>query len=396
MVSARTLFRSGARSTQLALRLSAAVMLLGAASGCFEQRTDPTQATDVGRCATCHGDPTRAGDVLARSAPPRDLAGGTDPSYPGVGAHSIHLNASGTHAAIACSECHVVPAQVDSPGHADHGSPATLVFGSLASTGGHTPTYDTATRSCNDSYCHGKSDAVWNAPRSSSQACGSCHGLPPALPHPQSARCSLCHGAVVDAARNFIAPELHVNGQVDVATPDSCTACHGSVNPAPPLDLAGNSSVTSPGVGAHQAHLLGTASSRAVPCGECHVVPEHVLDPGHIASDGPAEVIFSGAATAFGASPVYGNGTCQSTACHGAHFPDGNASGGTNTTPTWTVVDGTQAACGTCHALPPPAPHPYLALNPVCSACHQDIAPDNKTFVRPDLHVDGVVTFNVP
>ena len=49
-----------------------------------------------------------------------------------------------------------------------------------------------------------------------------------------------------------------------------------------------------------------------------------------------------------------------------------------------------------CHSLPPPAPHPYLQFNPVCSACHQDIAPDNKTFVRPDLHADGIVTFSVP
>jgi predicted CxxxxCH...CXXCH cytochrome family protein len=379
-------------------RLCAAGAMLAMASGCIERRTDPTEATAVGRCATCHGDPERAGDALSRSAPPRDLAGGTDPSYPGVGAHAIHLNASRTHAALACNECHVVPERSDSAGHGDHGSPATLVFGALASNAGHTPSYDPATRSCSDSYCHGHGtgDAVWNAPRSSSAACGSCHGLPPPAPHPQSERCSLCHGAVVDTARNFVAPELHANGQVDLATPDSCTACHGSANPAPPVDLAGNTASTSAGVGAHQTHVLGTATARAVPCGECHLVPEHVLDPGHIASDGPAPVIFSGAAKAFGASPSYGNGTCQSAACHGAVFPDGHASGGTNTAPVWTVVDGTQTSCGTCHALPPPAPHPYLALNPICSACHEDIAPDNLTFVRPDLHVDGVVTFNVP
>ncbi|HTA90226.1 MAG TPA: CxxxxCH/CxxCH domain-containing protein, partial [Polyangiaceae bacterium] len=118
--------------------------------------------------------------------------------------------------------------------------------------------------------------------------------------------------------------------------------------------------------------------------------------PGHITSDGPATLIFSGAATAFGASPQYSNGTCQSSSCHGAIFPDGNPSDNTLTTPAWTRVDGTQASCGTCHGLPPPPPHPYLQLNPVCSACHEDIAPDNKTFLRPDLHVDGIVTFNVP
>jgi predicted CxxxxCH...CXXCH cytochrome family protein len=367
------------------------------AAACLQSRNDDsTRLAEVARCATCHGDATRAGDYLLRAAPPTDLAGGTDPSFPGVGAHSIHLDASSTHSAFACSECHVVPDRVDAPGHGDHGSPATLVFGSLARSGDHAPRYDLATRSCRDSYCHGTSDAVWNAPRSSQQACGSCHGLPPPLPHPQSDRCSLCHAAVVDDALRIISPLLHVNGVVDVVKIDACTSCHGGANAAPPRDLAGDSGTSAAGVGAHQTHVLGTTSSRAVPCQECHVVPKEVLDPGHLDSALPAEVRFSGAALADAATPTYSGGSCQNTACHGAVFPDGNASGGTHTTPSWTQVDGTQARCGTCHSLPPPAPHPYLALNPVCSACHQDIAPDNRTFVRPDLHVDGIVTFSVP
>jgi predicted CxxxxCH...CXXCH cytochrome family protein len=365
-------------------------------TGCLQTRTDPTQPADVARCATCHGDAARPGDYLRKSAPPTDLSGGTTVSYPGVGAHSIHLNASSTHAAFACNECHIVPDRVDAPGHADHGSPATLVFGTLASTANHAPTYDVKTRRCSDSYCHENSASVWNAPRSSQQACGTCHGLPPPLPHPQTQRCSLCHGAVVDDAMNIIAPDLHVNGVVNVTDDQSCTACHGSQNPAPPLDLAGETATSAAGVGAHQTHVRGTATSRAVPCAECHIVPEHVLDPGHLDSALPAEVIFSGAALAYGATPLFSNGVCTNTACHGAVFPDGNASGGTNTAPKWTQVDGTQARCGSCHALPPPAPHPYVALNPVCNACHEDIAPDNKTFLFPDLHGDGVVTFTVP
>ena len=144
----------------------------------------------------------------------------------------------------------------------------------------------------------------------------------------------------------IIAPELHVNGVVDVVKVEVCTSCHGSVNPAPPRDLAGDSETRAAGVGAHQTHVLGTASSRAVPCGECHLVPKKVLDPGHLDSALPAEVIFSGAALAYGARPSYSNGSCQSTACHGATFPEGNAPGGTNTTPSWTQVDGTQAKCG--------------------------------------------------
>lgn len=534
------------------------------ASGCLERRNDPSASSDQNRCTSCHGDPNRPGDALSRAAPPNDLAGGTQPSFPGVGAHQIHLNASSSHAAFACSECHVVPTRTDAPGHADHGSPATLVFGSLASSGGKAPSYDPATRRCNNSYCHGASNAVWNAPRSSANACGSCHGLPPPLPHPQSDRCSVCHADVIDSERHFIAPELHVNGHVEY-TAGQCTSCHGQgQDPAPPLDTHGNSSVSSLGVGAHQAHLAssigrslacsechrvptlvedpehilglparvvlagvaktdgrsplwqatsrscadtfchspspgsarpsptwtdeaelsctschgappplphpqatecaqchaqtvaadnhtiidlarhingvvdiavgskcnvchgnadnaappsalggstpsssagvgahqthlhGTPRSRAVPCNECHAVPKKVLDPGHLDSPLPAEVSFSGAAVAFGATPSYSNGKCQNTACHGAQFPNGDASGGSHTTPTWTHVDGTEAACGNCHSLPPPAPHPYVELNPTCNACHKDIAADNLTFLRPDLHADGIVTFELP
>jgi predicted CxxxxCH...CXXCH cytochrome family protein len=67
-----------------------------------------------------------------------------------------------------------------------------------------------------------------------------------------------------------------------------------------------------------------------------------------------------------------------------------------STAPSWTSVDGSEAACGSCHGLPPPRPHPYVEQSPNCSGCHQDLAPDNRSFVRPDLHIDGEVTFTVP
>ena len=551
-------------SARLVRALAALGMCAGLLLACSERRKEMPSRTGDERCATCHGDPNRAGDFLLRAAPPRDLSGADDPSHPGVGAHQIHLRASSTHAAVDCSECHVVPDRVDSPGHADHGSPATLVFGALAGNQGSSPRYDLGTRSCTGSYCHGDSHAVWNAPRSSSAACGTCHGLPPALPHPQSERCSVCHGEVIDDQNQFIAPSLHVNGHVeydtegrctachgmgddpapprdtsgnsarsaigvgahqahlqsrigrslactechdvpdkvedpghieglparvrlkgvatsaeheptwqrnarncsdswchgpspdsakvspswtasgnlgctschgappplphpqssqcsachgatvgtdnqtivdrarhidgvvDVAITTSCTACHGDQNAAPPRDLAGERLASLPGVGAHQTHVLGTERSRRVPCAECHRMPSEVLATGHLDSSGPAEVVFSGPAAAASATASYRQGSCQNTACHGALWTSGNASGGTHTEPTWTKVDGTQAACGSCHGLPPPPPHPYATLNPICSACHEDIAPDNLTFVRPDLHVDGAVTFSLP
>ena len=548
----------------LVIGIGLAVAAASIEPGCLEQRDDGRASPSETRCTACHGDSERAGDFLQRAAPPNDLDGSLDTGYPGVGAHRIHVYASETHAAVACKQCHVVPEATDSPGHADDARPAELSFGSLAAQDGRTPAYDPVSRRCSDTYCHRNADAVWTEPRSSADACGSCHGLPPPAPHPQSDRCEVCHGQVVDAARRFIQPELHVNGTpdhgdatcsdchgsatnpappvdvggntavsaagvgahqvhlqggssgravpcaechtvpssplsvghadglpaevsltgvgasddrspswdratttcsdtwchgpspasvgtspswtaasslgctschgtppppphpqiadcsrchspvvaqddvtiaerdrhvngvVDVAVDSGCTSCHGSTNPAPPVDLAGGSSTGSPGVGAHQTHLLGTLRSRAVPCTECHRVPASVLDAGHTDTPPPAEVLFSGAAAAYGGTPLYSAGSCQDTSCHGAVFSEGHASGGSNTAPTWTRVDGTQAACGACHALPPPRPHPIADLNPVCSACHENIAADNTTFTRPDLHVDGIVTFLVP
>jgi predicted CxxxxCH...CXXCH cytochrome family protein len=224
-----------------------------------------------------------------------------------------------------------------------------------------------------------------------------CHGSPPPAPHPQASECSVCHAGIVAADNHTIIDRSrHIDGKVDVTKTDDCTACHGGLNPAPPRDLDGSSDTRLPGVGAHQAHVLGTPRSRPVPCSECHEVPKTVLAAGHLDSAYPAEVAFSGVAVVPGVTASYANGRCNDTACHGARWSSGNASGGSNTTPIWTRVDGTQAGCGSCHGLPPPPPHPYGSLNPVCSVCHEDIAPDNLTFVRPELHADGLLTFKVP
>jgi predicted CxxxxCH...CXXCH cytochrome family protein len=204
----------------------------------------------------------------------------------------------------------------------------------------------------------------------------------------------MCHADVVgDDDSTIIDKSRHVDGVVQVDFDDSCNACHGGDNAAPPLDVEGNSRTTVPGVGAHQTHVLGTARSRAVPCDVCHAVPDDVFDPGHMDTARPAEVVFSGIATINGAKPAYERGTCTSTPCHGAVFPDGHDSGGSNTAPDWTRVGEGEAQCGSCHGLPPPPPHP-LPTYP-CQDCHRNVADDGVTFTRPDLHVDGVVTFAV-
>ncbi len=67
--------------------------------------------------------------------------------------------------------------------------------------------------------------------------------------------------------------------------------------------------------------------------------------------------------------------------------------GGGVTTPSWTLVDGTQAACGTCHGLPPGCGHPPVGapVPQACGMCHAAVVSLAGAFVGPALHVDGVV-----
>lgn len=528
-------------------------------TGCLKVREDAYEQTDDSKCTQCHGDSNREGSALLKSAPPGDLKGSTDVSYPGVGAHLVHLLPSETHGAVACAECHLIPSAANTPGHADDDLPAEVVFGALSRGGERSPQYDVRARSCSDTYCHAEADPVWTRPRTSEEACGTCHGLPPALPHPQVEDCGLCHDEVIDEHRDFIAPELHVdgrlqvnevsctachgsddspapppdlsgdtapsaigvgahvahlnpdrarplacgechelpseehplshvdggaasvtfsgvatargaapswtpetlscqstwchgggrdddtdspewtaeasldcggchgtpppaphpaanqcqschaevtsgpetiqapllhvNGIVEVDVPTACNSCHGGENAAPPRDVEGNLDTSVPGVGAHQAHVVGSGLSRPVPCDECHQPINEVDDPGHVDSQLPAELSFSGVATAYGATPRYEDGSCKNSYCHGADFQDDRDSGGALTEPAWTNSDGSPAACGSCHGLPPPIGHPQVDD---CSSCHRNVRPDNVSFFEPTLHVNGVAETVIP
>lgn len=141
-------------------------------------------------------------------------------------------------------------------------------------------------------------------------------------------------------------------------SPYNCNSCHGNeTNAAPPKDLEGNTSISAPGVGAHQSHLLASHSiGAAVACNECHVVPAVYDVPGHLDSTPGAEVVFYGAVSTARFSHIagadtaarYSNATlhCANTYCHG-YFPNGN-----RVSPVWTDESGQYRACGSCHGDP--------------------------------------------
>jgi predicted CxxxxCH...CXXCH cytochrome family protein len=282
----------------------------------------------------------------------------------------------------------------------------------------------------------------------SASQCGSCHGYPPppgvtagGAQHPQDTRCHLCHLNTVDANEALIPGGAHQNGTIDVvAHPDgfsnptlhgkaalgalascprchgadyggaaggaipscnachaqalpgdwktNCTFCHGAQTPdytadrlaraAPPRGVNGETATTDLAVGAHQAHLAAGAA-----CNQCHSVP---TDLSHVDGGAPS-VRFGALATTGSASWDPATATCSSVYCHGGTL---NAAGSL-TAPRWTKVDGTQAACGTCHGVPPPAPHPSAALGE-CGACHPEVSADaNGNLLLGSTHIDGQV-----
>jgi hypothetical protein len=125
----------------------------------------------------------------------------------------------------------------------------------------------------------------------------------------------------------------------------TCRSCHDAADGPAACDTC---HPAAPVTAAHPAHA-GRWS-----CAECHVVPVRWDDPGHVLGDDgpPAEARYHDPAT----------GTCT-VWCHG------------DVRPRWTGGPG-EAACGTCHAVPPPD-----HVSDQCVNCHP----------TGPAHVDGVL-----
>ena len=369
------------------LILLLAIALAGVATGCEDQLADGLPGYPD--CSACHGDETS-------SAPPKGLNDEIATSRIEVGAHRSHLTDGELRKAIDCDECHVVPGTVGQEGHIDP-KPADLTFGDLSTANGVTPTWDRTMVRCVDTYCHGTTLGggtnklpIWNRVGLGEAACGTCHGSPPPPPHVGNTDCNQCHPATVTANGEIdVEGGYHINGVVEVSGL-ACNTCHGNDdNAAPPVSVEGSSDTSDVDVGAHQAHLGVSDWHNEIVCEDCHVVPTAVDDPGHI-DDPPAELTWSALAEADLATPTWDPDaeTCTGTYCHGTTL----YTGGSLTEPVWTTVDDTQAACGTCHSLPPNPPHP---VGSSCGSCHGDVINTDSTWADPDRHIDGNVDVNL-
>ncbi len=360
-------------------------------------------------CDSCHG----SGGI---SSPPKDAHGNTATTAPGVGAHAQHMTGTSTwHAQIQCNECHLVPGSTTDQTHLDtinevYMDPTILIPGAPTGTGGHLQiagaAYDPNTRTCTNTYCHGGGQSpllggaqqkpLWTKVDGTQSQCQSCHGTPPPAPHPADSNCGKCHPTMTPGDNTTITyPAKHIDGNVDVINDQPCNACHGDANGtpvagdnkvnAPPSDTTSGMLTTLRGVGAHQAHMGPSTWRAPIACGECHKVPASLESIGHIDTPLPAEVIFGNLA---GSTSTWNGSTCTNTYCHGATLSDGGApAGGTTTKPVWTLVDGSQSQCGSCHGLPPPPPHPVDAD---CGKCHNTMTPGMPGVITdPSRHIDG-------
>jgi predicted CxxxxCH...CXXCH cytochrome family protein len=335
-------------------------------------------------CTSCHGNSAQTATQAAPlyAAPPVDTKGNSAATTRGVGAHQAHLFGTTLRTtAIACGECHTIPAATShSNGTVD------MTWGTLARAGASTPTWTGTT--CTN-YCHGATlvggtlkSPTWTGGAAQVAGCAACHGAPPAAPHVQNTACGSCHTGFTSTT---VAKATHIDGTVNVATL-TCSTCHGlatrtatTLNPqlaaAPPSDTSGNSATSARGVGAHIAHLTGTTlRTAALACTECHAVPTAQTH-----ANGTVDMIWGPLSRSGGATPAWSGTTCTNY-CHGA-----NLTGGTITAPTW-IGGATQVAgCTACHGAPPPAPH---STSTACGSCHTGYT---ATSVDKATHMNGTV-----
>jgi len=351
---------------------------------------DAHAAVGIG-CAVCHpcggrlelgpytfpGGTSTAGGVI-------HAGDGTTPTTCAVQCHAVHGSppsaiAWDAPAPLDCTACHAVAALPPThPRLVDPAPPRSVCLGCHDQT--------THTRGTIRVVGHGP---LWMDPADLGfhayaanlglANCQACHG-PELTGGVTGVACARCHDQSL--------PPGVASWRVD------CLMCHGGVDDAsgaPPRATWGKGSDLVR-VGAHTAHVTGSVLAPPFDCTVCHVKPTDALSAGHV--DAPtAAVRFDGLGASRGPTPASWDrtaATCSNTYCHGTP-----AQGGSNHQPVWTSVGSGQAACGTCHGVPPPPPHVVVEADFVlCSVCHADTLDPGGGMIPPAAggkHLDGIV-----
>jgi len=211
--------------------LSGAALILFSLTSCLETRG--YEQSQRNECAVCHGGMMPGeGPPEFIAAPPYNLAGETERSARGNGAHEAHLLKNERARPLVCSDCHLVPKTVDAPGHMDDSYPAEIEFAwGPAWAFEAVPTWNVEEQSCQQTFCHGGyfvggrpsggqvPEPHWTDVSGKPAQCDGCHGQPPPAPHPEAEQCSDCHKNI-DEKGDFLFPNLHVDGKVTFYLPD--------------------------------------------------------------------------------------------------------------------------------------------------------------------------------
>jgi predicted CxxxxCH...CXXCH cytochrome family protein len=214
--------------------------------------------------------------------------------------------------------------------------------------------------------------------------------------------CTSCHGTDF---KGGIVQKSCYDCHHGAEGPLTCNTCHGSAaNPAPPSDLNGDKQTSYAGVGAHQSHLIGGSDFLQVDCATCHTVPQSAMPGVHPSGTGVALVNMEGIAltnTNVPGSRFYDSSIptvqphpsfdpltlkCSNTYCHG------DFKGGNNFSPTWNKVGQDQAACGTCHGIPPNTPPHQGQTLQTCFFCHSPMIGPDGSILDSTMHVTGKLT----
>lgn len=346
-------------------------------------------------CTKCHGDATRAalaGDAAGIAiAPPRDADGLTASAT--VGAHLAHLRGTSglaptwRSAGVPCASCHVVPATAST-----HASPAVRFRGLAATSWPGAPpiTPGYTAPGCAATYCHGNFPGGRGQPggpnalmswtgTAADAACGSCHGLPPAVqtdgvtPHTTATACGACHDGYTSTSVNLA---THLDGVVEVAGRHPAGWVDVNLaNRGGPHALAFGEGGAQSCTPCHGAALDG--GTALVACTACHDGGSHAVPIGGTTTVGPIVAFDPG-------------GTPNCTACHGTSGR-GADSGATDTSPapplaTIRTAERPDSGSHAKHAVAATGSSTMAPLTTLaCDQCHA--TPASWT------HADGAVTF---